>query len=329
MLRWLCADNSALNWGRLFRLENGWRALRIFVMGGRLAGALPLVLLLWLGLSWAIRLLAIKASSQRGASPIEVAAVATLGIVVLLTLINLGRSRLPPIEVQHLRFYTLAGLFGFGAPFLLEITVAPHLPALLFVIIVTSTPIWTVFIAAVSRVEPVNWLRAFGVLLGFAATALVIVGTTTQAATDGPQTQAPWIMAALAIPILYAVYVLYIAAAWPADLDNLQGAQGQSTVALATFVTFWLVFPERGSGAETIAHGWPVAIIVLTEIIGLLLLFHLARKHGGSFAAQANYVAVVAGSLIGPLLFDQQVNATAIIGILMLVFALRLSAKYP
>ena len=136
-------------------------------------------------------------------------------------------------------------------------------------------------------------------------------------------------MAALAIPILYAVYVLYIAAAWPADLDNLQGAQGQSTVALATFVTFWLVFPERGSGAETIAHGWPVAIIVLTEIIGLLLLFHLARKHGGSFAAQANYVAVVAGSLIGPLLFDQRVNATAIIGILMLVFALRLSAKYP
>ena len=82
-------------------------------------------------------------------------------------------------------------------------------------------------------------------------------------------------------------------------------------------------------GAETIAHGWPVAIIVLTEIIGLLLLFHLARKHGGSFTAQANYVAVVAGSLIGPLLFDQQVNATAIIGILMLVFALRLSAKYP
>ena len=84
---------------------------------------MPLVLLLWLGLSWAIRLLAIKASSQRGASPIEVAAVATLGIVVLLTLINLGRSRLPPIEVQHLRFYTLTGLFGFGAPFLLEITV--------------------------------------------------------------------------------------------------------------------------------------------------------------------------------------------------------------
>jgi drug/metabolite transporter (DMT)-like permease len=303
--------------------------LRIFVMGGRQAGTLPLFLLLCLGLSWAIRLLAIKAASEHGASPIEVAAVATTGIVVLLTLINLGRSRLPPIEVRHLRFYTLAGLFGFGAPFLLEITVAPHLSALLFVIIVTSTPIWTVFIAAISRVEPVNSLRAFGVVLGFAATALVIVGNAGPAATDGLQTQAPWIMAALAIPVLYAVYILYIAAAWPSDLDNLQGAQGQSTIALATLVIPWLAFSERGSRAETIAGGWPVAIVILTEIIGLLLLFHLARRHGGSFTAQANYVAVVAGSLIGLVLFDQQVNATAIGGILMLVVALRLSARYP
>jgi drug/metabolite transporter (DMT)-like permease len=302
--------------------------LRIFVMGGRHAGALPLFLLLCLGLSWAIRLLAIKSASERGALPIDVAAAATIGIVILLTLINLVRSRLPPIENRHLRFYTLAGLFGFAAPFLLEITVAPHLPSLLFVIIVTSTPIWTVFIAAVSHIEPVGWQRAVGVLLGFAATALVIIGTAAPGAANGSHAQAPWIMAALAIPILYAVYILYIAAAWPSDLDNLQGAQGQSTIALATFVSFWLVFSEGGSGAESITLG-PVAIIVLSEIIGLLLLFHLARRHGGSFTAQANYVAVVAGSLIGLLLFDQQVNAAAIAGILMLVLALRLSAKYP
>lgn len=300
----------------------------MFIIRDRRVDTTPLFLLLCLGLSWAIRLLAIKESSQRGASPIDVAVVATIGIVILLTLINFVRSRLPPLEKRHLRFYVLAGLFGFGAPFLLEITVAPHLPALLFVIIVTSTPIWTVFIAIIFRLEALDWLRASGVVAGFAATALVIFGTTAPGAADGLQAQPAWILAAFGIPVLYAAYLLYIAAAWPSDLDNLQGAQGQSIVALVAFACSWLVLPQGDLSLEAMV-GWPVWIIVLAEIAGLLLLFHLAREHGGSFAAQANYVAVVAGSLIGLLLFDQEVNVAAIAGVLLLVFALRLSAKSP
>lgn len=259
----------------------------------------------------------------------DVAVVATIGIVILLTLINLIRSRFPPLEKRHMRFYVLAGLFGFGLPFLLEITVAPHLPALLFVIIVTSTPIWTVFIATIFRLESMDWLRAFGVVAGFAATALVIFGTAASGEADGLQAQPTWILAALGIPVLYAVYLLYIAAAWPSDLDNLQGAQGQSAVALVAFAFSWLALPQDNLSLEAMIVGWPVWIIVLAEITALLLLFHLAREHGGSFAAQANYVAVVAGSLIGLLLFDQEVNVAAIAGVILLVFALRLSAKSP
>jgi drug/metabolite transporter (DMT)-like permease len=190
--------------------------------------SLPLVLLLCLGLSWAIRLLAIKEASQSGAEPVELVVVATIGIAVLLILINFSRSKLPPLEGRHLRFYVLAGLFGFGAPFLLECLVAPHLPALLFVIIVTSTPIWTVFIATSLRLEKASWLRIIGVIGGFLATALVIVGTLNPVAAEETETELVWAAAAFGIPILYAVYILYIAAAWPSDLDNLQGAQGQS-----------------------------------------------------------------------------------------------------
>ena len=290
--------------------------------------ALPLFLLAWLGLSWAIRLLAIKEASQRGAEAIELAAVATIGIVVLLTVINLLRSKLPPFVARHLRFYVLAGLFGFGAPFLLEFIVAPHLPAVLFVIIVTSTPIWTVLIATGLRLEAASWRRIVGVVGGFAATALVIVGTWSPVA-EGPHTELIWVAAAFGIPILYAIYVLYLAAAWPSDLDNLQGAQGQSTAALAAFLIFWLILPGRSFNLEAMNYGWPVMIIVVAEIVALALLFHLARNHGGSFTAQANYVAVAAGALIGILFFDEQVSVIATAGVVLLIVALRLSAARP
>jgi drug/metabolite transporter (DMT)-like permease len=257
---------------------------------------------------------------------VELVVVATIGIAVLLILINFSRSKLPPLEGRHLRFYVLAGLFGFGAPFLLECLVAPHLPALLFVIIVTSTPIWTVFIATSLRLEKASWLRIIGVIGGFVATALVIIGTLNPVAAEETETELVWAAAAFGIPILYAVYILYIAAAWPSDLDNLQGAQGQSTVALAAFLIFWLILPARSLNLEAMKIDWSMMIIVIAEVVALVLLFHLARNHGGSFTAQANYVAVAVGTIISILFFNEQVSVIATAGVVLLIVALRLSA---
>lgn len=300
--------------------------MRVLVSNnGRHIAALSL--LVSLGLSWAVRLLAIKVSSEHGASPMEIAVTATAGIVVLLTLINIVRSKLPPVETRHLRFYALAGIFGFGAPFLLEIIVAPHLPTLLFVILVTSAPLWTAFIATILRLEPMNWLKAAGVIVGFAATAMVIFGTAPSDPIAGSQPNAAWIVTAFGIPVLYAVYVLYIAAAWPSDLDNLQGAQGQAIVALAVFAAISLTVSDRGLNIEALVSGWPISLIIVAEVAALILLFHLARNHGGSFAAQANYVAVVAGSVLGLLLFDDAATPLVAVGVVLLVLALWLSGK--
>lgn len=295
----------------------------------RALSVLPLVALSALGLSWAVRLLAISELSSRGASSIQIAIVATAGIVVLLTLINLARVGLPPVKARHLRFYLLAGIFGFGAPFLLEITVAPHLPPLLFVIVVTSTPIWTLLVAASLRLEPLRWPRALAIIIGFGATALVILGTRSSNLTDGSDVEPLWILAALGIPALYAGYVLYIASAWPSDLDALQGAHGQATVALVAFACLWPFLPDRSSAALTSTLEWPVLIIIGAEVVALVLLFHLARTQGGSFATQANYVAVVAGAFLGIMLLDQPIDAIAIMGVALLVLALRLSTRIP
>ena len=292
-----------------------------------MARALPIAMLVVLGLSWAIRLLAIRTAAVGGVSPIDVAMVATAGIVLLLTLLSVARSKYPRLSRHHLRFYAATGLFGFAAPFLAEIIVAPHLSVLHFVIVVTSAPVWTVFISIVFRLEAVDWRRVAGIVTGFMATALVIFGTQDGNQAVEFQVQPIWIAAAFSIPILYAIYVLYIAAVWPKDVDNLQGAHGQAIVALVTYFCFWLVFSEKNGDAQTLATQWAIWVIVLSEVIALLLLFSIARTRGGSFASQANYVAVVAGAVIGVTYFNQPVNWLTLAGVILLIFALWLSSR--
>lgn len=294
-------------------------------ISGSAPGAVALALLVALGLAWAVRLIAIKAATAHGAAAFDVALVATAGVALLVTLVNGLRGRWPPATRRHLRFYLVAGVVGFGAPFAVELIVARHLPGLLFVLVVTSAPVWTVFIALVLRLEPAGPRRVVGVVAGFLATALVIAALP--AAPDAPAGAAPlWIVAAFAIPVLYAAYVLFIAAAWPGAADNLQVAQGQAYVALAVFAG--LAVMRGGTGGDLVAlAGLPsVWLIVAAELVALVLFFRLARGHGGSFAAQANYVAVVGGAALSVLLFGEVPGWPALLGVGLLVLALRLAS---
>ncbi len=108
-------------------------------------------------------------------------------------------------------------------------------------IIVATTPVWTLLISAITRVEHLDATRALGTLVGFVAVITVIFATQADGRVDDASAQPLWIIAAFLIPLLYALYLLYIANRWPENLDNLQGAQGQATVALVIFFGFWLL----------------------------------------------------------------------------------------
>ena len=79
----------------------------------------PTSLLVCLGLCWALRLLTIKFMADTGVNVIDIVFVVTCALVLILSFVNLVRAKLPPRDGKHLKFYALAGLFGFGAPFLM------------------------------------------------------------------------------------------------------------------------------------------------------------------------------------------------------------------
>ncbi len=287
----------------------------------------PALFLVSLGTCWALRLLAIKLATQDGADTVEVVLMATASIVAITAAINFARSKLLPLSRSHLQFYALAGLFGFGAPFLAEVAVAPHLPALLFVIVVATTPIWVVCISALTNLEQLTLMRVLGVVGGFAAVLLIVLATHVNQFEQSGQVNLVWVLAAFGIPLLYALYILYVASSWPADLDNLQGAQGQGFVALISFLCIWIITGEGIGEFASSIELWPVAMVVVAEVIGLVLLFQIARSYGGNFVSQANYVSIVVGAIISVIFFGQAISLGVIFGIVLLLLSMWVSLR--
>ena len=253
--------------------------------------------------------------------------IATASIVAITTAINLIRSKSPPLSRSHLRFYVLAGLFGFGAPFLAEVAVAPHLSALIFVIVVATTPIWVTCISAVTGTERLSLTRVLGVVGGFAAVVMIVLATQMPQVELSQPVNLVWVLAATGIPLLYALYILYVSSSWPTDLDNLQGAQGQACVALVSFLCFWIFKGENMVEFTASIEFWPVAMVVVAEILGLILLFQIARSFGGNFVSQANYVSIVVGAVISVIFFGQPVSLGIIFGIVLLLISMWFSLR--
>jgi drug/metabolite transporter (DMT)-like permease len=283
--------------------------------------------LISLGLCWLLRLLAIKYTADSGAQAIDIAVVATTAIVLLLWTINFLRSKTAPHTSSHLQFYGLAGLFGFGAPFFAETTVAVHLPALLFVIIIATTQILTLLVPTITGIERLDPMRALSTVTGFFAVAIVVFITPADGRASNGPTQPFWIFAAFVIPLLYAVYLLYIANRWPKNLDNLQGAQGQTTVGLIMFLGIWFFSGGRFDDITGLAMHWPIWAVVASEVTALVLLFRIARSYGGGFVSQANYIAVVVGAGLSMLLFKQPFDWAVVIGIMLLVTSMWLTMR--
>lgn len=282
-----------------------------------------IILLMILGAVWSLRLTAVKYAFEAGLAPHLTIQFSIIGIAAGLTLLNLLRRTRPPLHREAVRFYLASGLLGFVCPFSLEAIVAAKLPLFVLVLIITTVPIWVLLIAAMTRVERLTGLRLAGVVVGFGAAALVALDTAGADSTGGIDPL--WCLLALAIPLLYAVYTVFIAARWPTGLDAVQVAQGQ---AIAVSIAVAIALPLQQSWRDLPFDGEQVgsiAGVVLCEIIGLMLYLKLARDRGPTYVAMANYIAICVGAAAGYLVFGDSVGWVTALGAVLLVVALRLT----
>lgn len=279
------------------------------------------VLLLFLGLGWAARIAAFKIASERGVPAAIVIQFATIGILMSLALVNLLRWRLPSRSRIAVRFYVVSGCLGFLLPFALETVVAGKIPAFVFVVIISTMPVWTLLLSFALRVEHANWTKTLAIAMGFAS-ALLIAWDNTAIGTE--TVSLTWILLAFLVPLLYTLNTVFVASRWPAGVDAIEVATGQAAV---VGVAALVAMPFSGLFVE----GWvlqralvPVSAIVFLETISLLIYLRIAKTYGAIFVSLANYVAMFFGALIGFFVFFEQPGWLTLIATVLLIYALHL-----
>lgn len=277
-----------------------------------------LALLLVMGASWGLHFALVKMLSGAGIPALLLLFPTLLGISVFFAVAIVAKGGLFRPRWPHLRFFVIGGVLGYVAPILVELLVAPNIDAGLLTLIVTTTPLFTIGITAVLGRESVGVRKIVAAGMGAVAAAALLL---PDAALPSAGMRA-WVVAAFAVPALYAVYNIYVAAAWPSDLDALQVAAGESA-ASALFAVPFFAWSAVGTGLDALfAEPGPLLALVLATTVEVWAFFELIRRAGAVYVSFASFAALVGGVSWGTLLFAERPTAWMTLSLLLVTASL-------
>ncbi len=284
---------------------------------GMRTALVPLALLVMLGVMWGLSLSLGKIATIAGVHP--------LGLVLwqagLAACIVLGlcaaRGRLRWLSLRHLRYYVGCGLLSIVIPAGAIYTAAPHIPAGVLAILVTTVPMVTYLLALGMRLETFSPVRVAGILLGFIA-VLMIVGP--RASLPAPD-MTGWVLVAMVAPVCYGLVNVFIARFRPENSDSTTLAAGALGAAALIVAPVALL----SGNAHMIGPPWDVvdlAVVGLPMITGIAhaVMFELIRMSGPVFFSQVGYLVTAAGVLWGMAIFGER-HSPWVWAALVLMFA--------
>jgi len=245
----------------------------------------------------------------QGLAPLLYVGAASLGGTVVLALLTyLSGSALLP-DRAALRYALISGQLTIAIPFTAIVLVMQHLGSALPAIFQTLIPIATLAIVYVMRLEKPSAMRMFGLALGVAGAAIILV---TREHGDGEAGSSIfWYLAALIAPAVLAVGNVYRSVGWPADdPPALQLATWTLATAALSLICL-LVFWSGGIGtiAEQIAAGWRLIALQSVALgVGYAFYFRLQRVGGPVYISQLSYVNTAVGVLFAVALFGETIS---------------------
>lgn len=264
---------------------------------------LPLGLLIILGCSWGMHFPILKFAAESGLPDSGIVGAIISGVALALVLIGWMRGRMPVFGVRQAGFYLVCAILGYVVPYFLALYAAGRVDSGLLTLITSVSPIMTLSLAGLLRVERVTIKRVVGIGFGIASVAVLIL---PQAEGFGSATL-HGMLVALVIPASYSVYHIFVLKRWPGGLDSFQTAAGEALAAVCLLVPFVLLT----GGLDIARSGWTaghtaIAGLILLTTMDCYLYFEIVRLAGPVFVSQANFVTVVAGVLWGMTLHGEQ-----------------------
>ena len=255
-------------------------------------------------------------------------AVEPIGPVMLMFLraaltaaILLAYARLRRIKLNiraHWRKFMVLGFFGSALPFTLiawaELTVTGSMAAILM----SSTPLFTTFVAAFGLGEPLTPAKLLGASLGIIGVAITVGGSPL--ALDAEVMAAT--LALLAATLSYATGGVF-AKRFFRGVDNLSMSTGQllaATIILAPFSAIDLPVHEL-SAVVLLAT---LALVLLCTAFAYQLYYYLIISAGPLQALTVTLLIPVFGLVWGALLLDESISPGMIVGLAIVLLSVGL-----
>jgi drug/metabolite transporter (DMT)-like permease len=263
----------------------------------------PLVALLVMGIAWGGNTALAKVATLAGATPFGLAFLEGVGSGLLVLVLCVFRGSLPRLQRPYLVFYLIAGMTGIAVPASILFWIAPHLPVGIVALIFTTVPLLTYGLSMLFSVERFLWIRALGLLIGLAGTALVVLPSASLPGADA----VGWTLIGFTAPALYASQNVYIARYWPRGSDALALACGTLfgggivLIPVLIVTNDWMTMLPPWDEAERTAAG-----MLTINGLGTAIFIWLVRFAGPVFASQTAYLVTTFGIIWGIIIYDEQ-----------------------
>ena len=226
-----------------------------------------------------------------------------MGGAAVTLLLSLGQRRPPPLSRRHVSSYAIAGVSGYGVPYLTVGYVSGEgVPAGIISMLVVLAPILTYAGAIAFRLEAIWWPRVLGFAAGIVGIALLVVPETSLPSPD----LVPWILLTLLLPVGYATTSLATALLRPPATESLHFAFGffffgsLPILAVVAATDGWWWFEGRMDAGD-----WALITAIFVQSLGIYLFVELIRFLGPVFFSTVNFIVALAGIGWGILFFGE------------------------
>ena len=203
--------------------------------------------------------------------------------------------------VNNLGAMILLACFGVIIPNFILYLSAANLSAGTISILLALIPFCAYIIALILRIERIDLMRLFGVILGFIAISFLVFPGHASNKTYLNF----WIMIGLLVPILIGSVNISLASERFKKLKPLHIAFGMN---LLSTILLGLMLPSNVNFWFSIHSSKLFFLIFLLSFIGsigFIIFIKLVKNHGPVFASQVNYLITLFGIMWGYIIFSE------------------------
>ncbi|MBT3925782.1 MAG: DMT family transporter [Rhodospirillaceae bacterium] len=267
----------------------------------RSPGAIPILMLFVLGLSFAVVLVLNRIAVEGGVPFIPYVFWQSLGGFAILLLLALTMSGRPPLSWAHIRVYMVTGSLNLTIPYLIFAFVAAKVPTGILGLSLSLVPVTIYMLALIFRLDSFRIVRFFGILLGLAGILFVLLPEASLPSPD----MVGWVALGFVAPLCYALNAVCVAMLRPPEGDSVQLASGLMFTGSVSMLVVMAVTGEWWAFEGSFGDGhWATLVAMANNALSFYLIFELIKRAGPVFFSMVNYVATLTAMGLGIWIFS-------------------------